>query len=68
MSLKIQINEETVELFEGARLLDAVRKYSPEELKRIEKKTKQIVDRNGNQLELDGELSDGDDFYIKECR
>jgi len=68
LSLKIQINEETIELFEGARLLDAIRKYSPDELKQIEKKTKQIVDRKGNRLDLDGELSDGDDFYIKECR
>jgi hypothetical protein len=65
-ALNVQINDETIELFYGARLKDAVGKYSRTELKCILNKTKQIVDRYGHQVELDGEVSDGDDFYIRE--
>jgi hypothetical protein len=65
--MKILINDQMIEIFEGARLQDAVRKYSETELKLIEKEDKKIVDRKGNPLALDGELSDGEYFYIIEC-
>jgi len=65
--MKILINDQMIEIFEGARLQDAVRKYSETELKLIEKEAKKIVDREGNILALDGELSDGEYFYIIEC-
>lgn len=65
--MKILINDQMIEMFEGARLQDAVRKYSETELKLIEKEDKKIVDREGNPLALDGELSDGECFYIIEC-
>ncbi|MCK4943582.1 MAG: hypothetical protein KAS65_08390 [Candidatus Aminicenantes bacterium] len=65
--MKILINDQMIEIFEGARLQDAVRKYSETELKQIEKEDKKIVDRKGNPLALDGELSDGEYFYIIEC-
>jgi hypothetical protein len=66
-ALRVQINNEVIELFEGARVKDAVRKYSRTDLNRIESNTRKIVDRYGNRLALDGELSDGDDFYIRDC-
>jgi sulfur carrier protein ThiS len=65
--MKILINDQMIEIFEGARLQDAVRKYSETELKLIEKEDRKIVDREGNILALDGELSDGEYFYIIEC-
>lgn len=65
--MKILINDQMIEIFEGARLQDAVRKYSETELKLIEKEDRKIVDRKGNPLALDGELSDGEYFYIIEC-
>lgn len=65
--MKILINDQMIEIFEGARLQDAVRKYSETELKLIKKEAKKIVDREGNPLALDGELSDGEYFYIIEC-
>ncbi len=65
--MKILINDQMIEIFEGARLQDAVRKYSETELKLIEKEDRKIVDREGNPLALDGELSDGEYFYIIEC-
>jgi hypothetical protein len=65
--MKILINDQMIEIFVGARLQDAVRKYSETELKLIEKEDRKIVDREGNILALDGELSDGEYFYIIEC-
>ena len=65
--MKIRINGKTVELFDGARVMDALRKYSRADLESIKNKNKKIVDSHGHRLELDGELSEGDEFYIKVC-
>lgn len=64
--MKIQINDLIIETFEGARLQDALRSYSESEFISVINRDKQVVDGEGNPVELDGELSEGDSFYIKD--
>ena len=65
--MKIRINDRDVDIFEGARLQDAIRKYSRSLLKSVKNRDKKVVDEDGNQMSLDGELLNGDSFYIREC-
>jgi hypothetical protein len=65
--MKIRINDRDIDIFEGASLQDALRMYSPSELESVESSYKKIIDQDGNQVALDGELLEGDIFFIKDC-
>jgi sulfur carrier protein ThiS len=64
--MKVKINDRTVEIFEGARVGDVLRKFSPSEWKAVDSGKKKIVDRYGNTVSLNGELSGGEKLQIEE--
>lgn len=64
--MKIYLNDREIEIFKGANLGDILWKFSKEEYYRVLDGMKKIVDNKGNQVLLDGELDEGDMFYLKE--
>ena len=66
--MKVKINDQSVEIFEGARVSDVLRKFSPSEWKAVDSGKKKIVDRYGNTVSLNGELSGGETLRIEENR
>jgi sulfur carrier protein ThiS len=65
--MQIKVNDQTIEIFSGARVKDVLRKYSNSELKLVQKNKKKVCNRRGHEVALDGELSGGEEFFIKEC-
>jgi sulfur carrier protein ThiS len=65
--MQIKVNDQVVEIFSGACVKDVLRKYSRSELKSVRKNEKKVTDRHGHEVALDGELSGGEEFFIKEC-
>ena len=66
--MKVFINSIGMDIFTGARVEDALLKYSGEEYQLIMKGDKILVDGNGNELCLDGELSEGECLFIEKKR
>lgn len=56
------MNEQTIEIFAGARVGDVLRKYSRSEWMLVRKKEKKICDRYGHEVGLDGELIGGEEL------
>jgi hypothetical protein len=65
--MQIKMNKQTIEIFSGAKVGDALRKYSSAELKLVQNNKKKVCDRRGHEVGLDGELSGGEEFFIKKC-
>ncbi len=65
MSLKLVINGCPLEIFEGATVGDAVRKFSPEIFRIAEQGETEVLDMDGNKYYLSGELSGGEVFRIE---
>jgi len=63
--MQIKVNGETVEIFSGARVKDALRKHSRPELKQVQGNKKMVCDRYGHELDLEGELSGGEELVVK---
>jgi len=61
----IYLNDQEIEIFKGANLRDILWKFSKEEYYRILNGEKTVVDKMGNQVLMDGELCEGDNYYIK---
>jgi hypothetical protein len=57
--MQITINEQTIEIFAGARVQDVLRKYSRAEWDLVRRKEKMVTDRYGHEVELTGELTGG---------
>jgi len=66
--MKIKINDQSVEIFDGAKIGDVLRKFSPGEWKAVDSGKKKVVDRYGNTVSLNGELSGGETLRIEENR
>ncbi|MBM3293091.1 MAG: bifunctional metallophosphatase/5'-nucleotidase [Candidatus Aminicenantes bacterium] len=62
--MKIKVNDKTIEIFAGARVEDALRKYSPAEWALVRNKEKKVSDRCGHEVGLDGELAEGEELVI----
>lgn len=63
--MKVFINNQEVELFSGARVKDALMKYSLKEYYLVMEGEKVIVDDMGNRYSLDGEISGGECFTLE---
>ena len=63
--MHIKVNEQTIEIFAGARVKDVLRKYSRAELALVRKNKKKVTDPHGHEVGLDGELSNGEELYIE---
>jgi sulfur carrier protein ThiS len=64
-TMQIKVNDQTIEIFSGACVKDVLRKYSRSEWKLVQKNEKKVCDRHGHEVSLDGELSGGEEFFIK---
>jgi hypothetical protein len=60
----VLMNEKEIEIFSGARVGDALLKYSKEEYRAVSRGKKQVTDKWGNPHQLDGELTDEQHLYI----
>ena len=64
-NMQIKVNDQAIEFFSGACVKDVLRKYSSSECKLVQKNEKKVCDRHGHEVGLDGELSGGEEFFIK---
>jgi hypothetical protein len=65
--MQIQIDGVTVEIFAGARIMDAVRRYSRSAWKQVRANEKKVYDAYGHEVALDGELGGGEELFIRAC-
>jgi len=65
MSLNLVINGCPLEIFEGATVGDAVRKFSPDIFRIVERGDTNIYDMDGNKYYLSGQLTGGEVFRIE---
>jgi hypothetical protein len=63
--MKVIINDTTIEIFNGARVKDALLKYSKAEYRAVLKNKGNVTDKHKNPLDLDGELSENQQLYIE---
>lgn len=63
--MRVYINDEELTLFNGATVLDAIRKYYTDRNKILPVTLSIITDRFGNSVAPDGELTEGNHLYIK---
>jgi hypothetical protein len=63
--MHIKVNHKTVEIFSGACVRDALRKYSALTWKQIQKGSKAVFDGHGHEIGLDGELAEGARLLVK---
>jgi len=62
--MEIWVNNQKIDIFRGARVKNALQKYSEEEYRAVLSGSKQAADPDGHPLELDGELVQGDKITI----
>jgi len=65
--MQIKVNEQTIEIFAGARVRDVLLKYSRAEWTRVRNKEKKVTDAHGHEVGLDGELNGGEKLVIEAC-
>lgn len=63
--MKVKVNGTIVELHEGAKVKDAIRKYYTQIGQKIPGNLPDAEDRYGNTVDTDGELSEGNVLNIK---
>jgi len=63
----IRINGKEIEIFSGARVMDALRRYSRAEWKQVQANKKKVYDVHGHEVALDGELGGGEELFIRAC-
>lgn len=59
------LNDRQLELFEGARVKDAVLKYSKEKYRSTRAGETVVTDKYDNEIDPEGELSDDQRLYLK---
>lgn len=63
--MKVIINEKPIRLFEGARVKDAIRKFSEIYQEQMPESPYTIADAHGNIIRPEGRLSENDQLFIK---
>lgn len=63
--MKLYVNHRAIELFQGARVKEALQKYALEHGGEMPDGPYVVTDRDGNELKITGRLSDKDELYIK---
>jgi hypothetical protein len=62
--MRIRVNETELEIFSGARVTDALRKYSKEQYRAVARGEKHVTDQWNHPLDLEGELSEDQQLYV----
>ncbi|HLP46470.1 MAG TPA: hypothetical protein VK186_18065 [Candidatus Deferrimicrobium sp.] len=63
--MTVQMNDNVIEIFAGARVKDVLLKHSQEKYRSALCGEIIIVDKNGNPVDLDGEVSEGQRLYTQ---
>ena len=63
--MQVTVNGQAIEIFAGATVRDALRKYSRDEWTLVRKNEKIVSDRCGHEVGLDGELAGGEELVTK---
>lgn len=63
--MEVWVNDQKIEIFTGARVKNALLKYSKHEYQAVLSGEKIMVDKNINPLDLEGELTESSRIYIK---
>ena len=66
--MKIYFNDKEINIFNGARVEDVLRKYSLDEYKEVKAGNKIVIDKYNNQVMLGGELRDGEELFLKSTK
>ena len=64
--MKVTVNNITLELFDGAKVRDAILGYYAFKSEKCPDPLPAVEDKYGNVVEADGELTEGSELYIKE--
>ena len=64
--MKVWVNGSETEVFCGARVKDAILKYSHSLYKQVMKNTGFVTDHDSNPIEPDGELSPGQRLFTRD--
>jgi hypothetical protein len=62
--MRIRIDETEFEIFRGARVNDALLKYSKDQYRSVVRGEKQVTDQWDHPLDLEGELSEDQQLYV----
>jgi hypothetical protein len=62
--MRIRVNETGLEIFSGARVGDALLKYSKDRYRAVVRGEKQVTDQWNHPLDLEGELTEGQQLYV----
>ena len=60
--MQVKVNGRTIELFSGAKVEDALRRYSRTEWRRVRDGERRVCDAHGHEVGLDGELAGGQEL------
>ena len=63
--MKVFINNQEITVFNGARVLDALRVYYMQQENRLPCKMPTVTDSYGNSIAPDGALTEGNHLYIR---
>ena len=66
--MKVTVNGKIVELFEGAKVEHAIRKFAPATLKAVKRGLLFVTDKFRNKVALEGSLTDGDTLHIQQIK
>jgi hypothetical protein len=64
--MKVFVNDKEITLFEGAKVKDAILSFDKKALREIS--LYEILDRYGNQTDIDGALQEGSRLFIKKLK
>ncbi len=65
--MKVYINDNEIEVFQGAKLENALRCYSKKIYREVVRGEKKVIDQYGNQQLLQGSLRPDSAFWIEEA-
>jgi hypothetical protein len=66
MGLKVFVNDKEITLFQGAKVKDAVLSFDKKILRDIA--SYEILDKYGNQTDVDGAIQEGSRLYINKIK
>jgi hypothetical protein len=66
--MRVEIDGTEVEVFSGARVQDALLKFSRKVLRSVKEGKKEVTNNWGNNIDLEGHLSDGQLLRVINCK
>lgn len=64
--MKVTVNSKIIEIFDGATVEHAIRKFSPATLKAVKQGLLHVTDKFGNTIALSGSIAEGDSIHVQQ--